>query len=317
MSGFDVVSDDMPNRLISDDAIEALIAGESVVGTPESLSAFVASLRERGQGAPSVPMSGQLLELVADGAPFKAILADPILVSRSVSRSVTRRGRNGRLASKVAAVMALIPAHLLVGATIAAAALGGAQAFGVVDLPLLPDPGRPVETMAPAELLPIDTRPIDSTVTTVTPATSPGAVVPVENETPGPRSRPDTPPTRQRPEPPGRQPVSSTLPSQASVDGKAGCELGQQTAAQPPQPPAPRTSQQPTQQPLTSDVKPAVEPCDRKSSEDEATAPDTHRGNDSGNDRSQDSPTPGRGTDNRPTSTDRHGIRQGSTPPGG
>lgn len=313
MSGFDVVRDGMPNRLISDAAIEALIAGEPVVGAPATLAAFVASLRETGWGSPSVPMSGRLLEFVADGAPVKAILADQTLVTRSLARS----GRNGRLAGKAAAAVALIPAQLLIGATIAAAALGGAQAFGVVDLPLLPDPGPPVETVAPAEPLPIDTGPTDSMVAPVAPATSPAAAVPAENETPGSRSRPDTPPSRERPQPPGRQPVSSTLPSQASVDGKAGCELGQQTAAQPPQPPAPRTSQQPTQQPLTGDVTPVVEPCDRKPSENEAATPGNHRGNDSGNDRSQDSPTPGQGTDNRPTSTDRHEIRQGSTPPGG
>ena len=313
MSGFDVVRDGMPNRLISDAAIEALIAGEPVVGTPESLWAFVASLRELAQGGPSVPMSGRLLEFLVDGSPAGA----PLTAIQTGQTSEASSRRTGRLAGKAAAVLALIPAHLLVGATIAAAALGSAQAFGFVDVPLLPDPGPPVETLAPVELPPVDTPPTDSTVAPAVAATPPGAAVPAENQTRGSFPDTDTPTARERPESPARQPVSSTLPRQAAVGGKPGCELGEQAAAQSAQPPA----QRPT--PVTSDVTPAVEPCDRKPSEDDAVTPDAQadRGNESGDDRSQDSPPPGRGsgsgTEHRATSAERHGIRQGRTPAGG
>lgn len=165
MSDFDVHTNGMNKRRLSDADAEALIAGRRVEGAPPGLDAMLSTMRERAESGPSVPISAALSEFIIDGNP-SAIASDAAPLSSSPRRFRTR-------AKRAAAVLAVVPAKILIGASMAAAAaVGGAQAFGVVDLPLLPGPAPQVVIPTPVEIVPptVDDRPVISPPTPPTQA---------------------------------------------------------------------------------------------------------------------------------------------------
>lgn len=220
MKDFDVLTDGMKKRRLSDPDVEALVAGRRVDGAPLGLDAMLLTMRERAESGPSVPISGALSEFIIEAHP-SAIPAD-------AGRLKTSQRRSWPVAKRAAAVLALVPAKILIGASMAVAAVGGAQAFGVVDVPLLPGPGPSVVTTIPAEPVPSETsdapaKPVPTTVpsgSTSKAATETHRTIPARptiNEAPV-ASPPTSPPT---------------LPPQAAVEGAPGCEFGQDTSARP------------------------------------------------------------------------------------
>lgn len=127
MNDFGVDTDGMNRRRLSDTDIEALIGGRPVDGVPVQLNAMLSTMREQAQTGPSVPISGALSEFIIDANPSAVpVNAEIVTASSRWSRPI---------ATRAAAVLAIVPAKILIGATMAAAALGGAQAFGVVAAP--------------------------------------------------------------------------------------------------------------------------------------------------------------------------------------
>lgn len=162
MSDFDVESNDMYTRRLSDADAEALMAGRPVAGAPSDLVDMLSTMRRRAETGPSVVASAALREFVVDGN----VSANPVAVASA--GSLRERSRPRSRATRAAALLAVVPVKLLIGASMAAAAVGGAQAFGVVDLPLLPRPTSPVvTTTVPVEIVPrlVDADPATSSST--------------------------------------------------------------------------------------------------------------------------------------------------------
>ena len=220
MKDFDVLTDGMKKRRLSDPDVAALVAGRRVDGAPLGLDAMLSAMRERAESGPSVPISGALSEFIIEAHP-SAIPADARLLERSQRRSWP-------VAKRAAAVVALVPAKILIGASMAAAAVGGAQAFGVVDVPLLPGPGPSVVTTIPAEPVPPETTdaPAKPAPTTV-PSVSTSKEAPETHRTIPVRPTVNEAPVTVRPA------IPPTLPPQAAVEGAPGCELGQATSERP------------------------------------------------------------------------------------
>lgn len=197
MSSFGVIKNDMGNPRLTHAAIESLIAGDHVVDAPAQLTELVATLRRFVGDMPSVPVSGALREFIVDGARSPASIAAEVRTGRAVKPI-----RRPRLSlAKVAAALGLIPAPILLGVAVAAAALGGAYVVGV-DLPLLPDPHPPVEIRTPATTIPVDIE-------------TPASVVPETHQT--------------NSSPPGTTP--QTLPEPTNGHGSPGCEAEQNAAS--------------------------------------------------------------------------------------
>lgn len=192
MSIFNVVRVGMDRRRLTDSAIEALIAGDSVVGAPAQLTEMVASLRNYSAALPDVPVSGALKEFIVDGS----LLRPPVSAANTESAKRTKLWF-----AKVAAAVGAVPAQLLLGTTVAVAAVGGVYVLSGVDRSHVPDPRPPIETPEPSTTVPV--------------VETPGRGVPVVD------SPTHTPPTN---------PTGRTLPDQANVEGTPGCENGQAAA---------------------------------------------------------------------------------------
>jgi hypothetical protein len=219
MSDFGVGTGGMSMRRLSDSDAEALIAGDRVDGVPTALDAMLSTMRERAESVQGIPISGALSEFIIKG--------DLSAIAAGAGTFRASPGRFGPTAKRAAAAFAIVPAKILIGASIAAAAVGGAQAFGIVDVPLLPDPGPQVVTSVPVVTVPAETSD-ESTTTVATTATS---VLPSTQPTETDTTTPVRPPMNQ-------DSVSSrpTLPTQAAVEGIPGCEFGQNTSARPDSP---------------------------------------------------------------------------------
>ena len=181
---------------------------------------MLSAMRERSESGPSVPISGALSEFIIE--------AHPSVISAGAGPLKTSQRRSWPVAKRAAAVLAMVPAKILIGASMAVAAVGGAQAFGVVDVPLLPGPGPSVVTTIPAEPVPSETsdapaKPVPTTVPS-------GSTSKAATETH--RTIPPRPAVNEAPvtSPPTSPP---TLPPQAAVEGAPGCEFGQDTSARP------------------------------------------------------------------------------------
>lgn len=192
MSIFNVVRVVMERRRLTDSAIESLIAGESVAGTPAQLTEMVAALRNYSAALPDVPVSGALKEFIVDGARQR-----PFVTAANSEPSK----RTKLWYAKVAAAVGAVPAHLLLGTTVAVAAVGGVFVLNVVDGPHVPNPRPPIETPEPSTTVPV--------------VETPGRGAPVVDQ-----------PTHTPP----ANPTSRTLPDQANVEGTAGCKNGQHAA---------------------------------------------------------------------------------------
>jgi hypothetical protein len=236
MSDFGVGTGGMSMRRLSDSDAEALIAGGRVDGVPAALDAMLSTMRERAESVQGIPISGALSEFIIKGN-LSAIAAGAGTFRASP-------GRFGPTAKRAAAAFAIVPAKILIGASIAAAAVGGAQAFSIVDVPLLPDPGPQVVTSVPVVTVPAETS--DEPATTV--ATTATSVLPstqaTETDTtaatavPASAQATETDTTTPVRPPMNQDAVSSrpTLPTQAAVEGIPGCEFGQNTSARPDSP---------------------------------------------------------------------------------
>lgn len=220
MSDFDVVDDGMTNRALSDADIEALIAGTPVAGAPAPLTDLLVSLRQRAAGAPRVPVSGALSEfIVGTASPLT-----PTATSDRRSRVVARRPTS--LLARASALLGLVPAYVLIGATAAAAAVGGAQLLGIVDVSFLPDRGHHVETPAPSEPEPGAAVPPVATTPTTAPTSSTIETGGHSTSTP---AVPE-PPTSQRP-----APAVPVLPDPADTNATTvGCGPATTQPAGPP-----------------------------------------------------------------------------------
>ena len=177
---------------------------------------MLSAMRERSESGPSVPISGALSEFIIE--------AHPSVISAGAGPLKTSQRRSWPVAKRAAAVLAMVPAKILIGASMAVAAVGGAQAFGVVDVPLLPGPGPSVVTTIPAEPVPSETsdapaKPVPTTV----PSGSTSKAATETHRTIPPRPAVNEAPVTSPP----------TLPPQAAVEGAPGCEFGQDTSARP------------------------------------------------------------------------------------
>lgn len=319
MNDFDVHEDGMKKRPLSDDEVEALIAGHRVEGAPPGLDAILSTMRERAERGRGVAISGALSEFIVDGIP-SALPAD------SGHLGVSPR-RSSPVAKRAAAVFAIVPAKILIGASMAAAAFGGAQAFGVVDVPLLPGPGPQVVTSIPAATVPPQTSGVPATTPTMpatsvptstkateTKATEADVTIPV-------RPTVDDAPVISRP----------TLPTQAAVDGVPGCEFGLDTSARPDgESPGDVPAQRPDA-PGRAEVPP-IDPCETGAPERSDTtppipldpsratgAPSSVPGNSGGNPGSSapaQPPGDNSGGGNASTTNPSGDSGQGRTPPG-
>ena len=177
---------------------------------------MLSAMRERSESGPSVPISGALSEFIIE--------AHPSVISAGAGPLKTSQRRSWPVAKRAAAVLAMVPAKILIGASMAVAAVGGAQAFGVVDVPLLPGPGPSVVTTIPAEPVPSETsdapaKPVPTTV----PSGSTSKAATETHRTIPPRPAVNEAPVTSPP----------TLPPQAAVEGAPGCEFGLDTSARP------------------------------------------------------------------------------------
>ena len=230
MSDFDVLDNSMTNRGFSDAEIEALIAGSAVAGAPTPLVDLVASLQQRSAAVPSVAMSSELTAFVA------SVATAPRRIDTSAAHA-THAQRPTAWLAKAAALLGLVPTSLLIGATVAAAAVGGAQFLGIVEVPFLPSRGHQVEAPAPASpqqptsivsvIAPPSSTPAASVVATaergptpthVSPTNPPHAVNPAHPRSTGPITRPINGPTL-----PGQaNPAATTVgcgPSTTAIGG--------------------------------------------------------------------------------------------------
>lgn len=148
MSDFGVVGGDMTHGALTDAEIEALIQGAAVPGVPVPLTDLLVSLRQRAAAVSAVPVSGALSEFIVG----RTSASTPIASSDS-RRALTAGRRPTSLLARTGALLGMIPIYVLIGAT-AAAAVGGAQLLGFVDVPFLPDRGHQVGTPAPSKLEP-------------------------------------------------------------------------------------------------------------------------------------------------------------------
>jgi hypothetical protein len=265
MSDFDVDIGGMSTGLLSDSDAEALIAGDRVDGVPPQLGDMLSTIREQATEGPGVPISGALTEFII----ARTASVTPI---GAASAKANRPGPR-RFAKKAAAASTIVPAKLLIGATMAAAAVGGAQAFGVVDVPLLPGPEPVVvTTTVPVETLPATA----SATTTVVPSTT---IVALSQSSAGT--------TVSRATVPGQPPSNATpvasppaVSTPATEDLASGCDFGQETSGRP----AGESNGDPPDRrpdvPANTVVLP-IDPCTR--GEDDRPRPpepaDTSRGN--------------------------------------
>lgn len=224
MSDSDVATGGMSARRLSDHDAEAVLAGRSVEGVSPGVGEMLSTMRERATIGPGVPIAGALIEFVVDSA--------PAVTSIGAASSITGQRGPRRVAKKAAAAVVIVPAKILIGATMAAAAaVGGAQAFGIVDIPLLPGPEPVVVTTIPFEVVPPTISAVPATIvaptltTTDTPSTAPAAAAHVATGTTANdgsgrvRQSTNTDHGATRP----------VAPTQSIVEGTSGCDFGQAT----------------------------------------------------------------------------------------
>jgi hypothetical protein len=159
MSGSDVSRDGMSHQRLTDADIDRAISGRSRDDANDELLQFVAALRGLADSGPSVRVAGALQEFIVDGTATSvpAVEAEP---------ETTGPWKIRRLAT--ASVFGIVPAYLVIGSTLAAAALGAAHLSGVVDVPLLPERAPQIQTWSP---------PTSSDVEELDPSTSSSSVV--------------------------------------------------------------------------------------------------------------------------------------------
>lgn len=256
MSDFDVDTLDMDAQFPSDSDADAIIAGRPVEGVPPQLGEMVATMRRQATSGPSVPPSSALTEFIVERTPA----VTPIGAGTSKPGTGTTRP----FAKKAAAALAIVPAKLFIGATMAAAAVGGAQALGVVDVPLLPGPEPVVVTSVPVETVAPTTASITTTVVTTTvapssaaPADTPAstATTMIETTVPSIPSAEVTPVTS-----------ATSEPAPAAGEPGSGCDFGQETSgradgASRSSGPGRRSDAAP------NSVAPPVDPCERGTTE--------------------------------------------------
>lgn len=249
MSDSDVDTGGMGTRRLSDSDAEALISGRPVEGVPSELGDMLSTMREQAASGPGVPISGALAEFIVESAPS----VTPI----GAASSMTSLRGSRRIAKKAAAGFAIVPAKILIGATMAAAAVGGAQAFGIVDVPLLPGPEPVVVTTVPVEIVPPTTSAASArpTTTTVAPSTTTVASVPASTVSGAIIPVPSTVNEARVTSPP-------TVPTQAAVDGTSGCDFGQETSGRPD---GESNADAPDQRPdvALNTAVPQIDPCKR------------------------------------------------------
>ncbi len=256
MSGSDVDTIETMGPRLSDTDAEALIAGQPVAGVPPELSDMLSMMRDRVTTGPNVRLTGALCEFVEESVAS----VTPIRTKASTAASPRTRS----LARKAVAGFAIVPAKIFIGATMAAAAVGGAQALGVVDVPMLPGSGSQVVSSVPAETLPprssnVSTTPVEKTVPVATDAVRHAtAVVP----------EPSASNSATVAEPVSGSP--QTIPTRGAVVGEPWCEFGQKTSGRRGEASNDNT---PVKRPDkdAQPAAPAVEPCDTVAPEHAST----------------------------------------------
>lgn len=138
MNGSDVAWGEMNFRGLSDADIEALIAGEPAAGAPSQLSELVGGLRSEFDTTPAARVGTALGEFID-------------IVDLTTTPTVAAASRPGGLGTKAVAVFGALSLKVLLGAAVAAASVGGAQALGVIDVPGLPNraPATQVDVPGP------------------------------------------------------------------------------------------------------------------------------------------------------------------------
>lgn len=141
MSDRDDSFTDMDDHELSDERIERLIAGTETPEGFEGVAAEFATLRSLRSGVRRVPVSASLGEFVSTPSSTLETDEDLVLVPLSGAVSPPPPRRHRMLAGTAAARFAIAGAVAVVGVT-------GAHATGLVDVPLLPDEGDPVELVS-------------------------------------------------------------------------------------------------------------------------------------------------------------------------
>lgn len=230
MSDSDVDMDKTMGPLLSDTDVEALIAGQTVAGVPPELSDMLSMMRDQAVTGPAVPLTGAASEFVEES------VASVTPLRKRATTAASPRARS--IAKKAVAGFAIVPAKILIGATMAAAAVGGAQALGVVHVPILPGSGSQVVSSVPAQTLP----PRSSDVVTVPTPTVPGSseaagtapAAPPSTEGSGSATVVRSVPPRETVSPVVDESSNSSrsAPTRGAGDGEPGCEAGKVTSEQ-------------------------------------------------------------------------------------
>lgn len=260
MSDSDVETIETMDPRLSDTDAEALFAGRSVAEVPQELSEILSHMREQATSGPAVPLSAAVSEFIVESVAS----VTPIRTTASTPTSRRRRSR----AKKAAAAFAIVPAKMLVGATMAAAAaVGGAQALGVVDVPFLPGPDPQVVSTVPVETVP-ETSVASSVPAATTVTSAPGSMDTARTAISAPGSTERVGSDAAMSAPPTVAPVASsnTDSTHGAVEGDPACGFGQEAPGQ-------RGGESNADVPVprpdngANTTTPSIEPCERGDSE--------------------------------------------------
>lgn len=156
----------------TEDDIEQLLSGRSAAGAPEF--ADVVSVLRSGFGSHEIPAVGAALKEFVDPALLAEWQQTPVSTTVAAAAPMRREPAIGRTRKKLATVGTFVgtfTGKILLGAALAAAAAGGAQALGVIDLPGF-DHHRPApsDVVVPTtSTVPVDTVPATTVGTTIRP----------------------------------------------------------------------------------------------------------------------------------------------------
>ena len=227
----------------TEDDIEQLLSGRSAAGAPEF--ADVVSVLRSGFGSHEIPAVGAALKEFVDPALLAEWQQTPVSTTVATAAPMRREPAIGRTRKKLATVGTFVgtfTGKILLGAALAAAAAGGAQALGVINLPGF-DHHRPApsDVVVPTtSTVPVDTVPATTVGTTIRPTKTdptgpvdPTAVTSVSVIVPDRHDNVPVPSVQTTPGHDPSAPTPGTEPAEGgdgsgtnSGDGSSGADVG-------------------------------------------------------------------------------------------
>lgn len=157
MSRFDDSPPEMHDDSLTPETAERLFDGEILSPEFADLAAMVDDVRKMTSSTPTPAVRGALAEYVGVGltaTESPAMSPAPVALSQDLKAADQPRRRS--VFAEVIAFAGTMSGKLLIGGSLAAASVTGAQATGLVDLPLLPEPATVVVADEPPAELPLD-----------------------------------------------------------------------------------------------------------------------------------------------------------------